>query len=178
MDLGLGEHVPKPELDSQAAVGLQLRRAADQGLCIDQPPVPELGCDPQCLGILDESAAFDRAEQTAAFQVGRDHTGDILAVAQFLRQVAMEIGYRDWKRLDEPTRDIDNQLGVRRNGETKRQDQEDGRTADQLQGHVPNISRGLNRSVSSRQMSYFLIGSLNGLQMSIARLAFSAALRK
>ena len=62
--LRLGEHVPKPELDLQAAVRLHAHRAVDQRLGIDDAPVGEPGLHLQRRRILEEGPLVQRLESS------------------------------------------------------------------------------------------------------------------
>ena len=103
----LRQHVPQAELDSQAAIGLLRDGAADQRIGIDQAPVAETRHALQIAGVLDESGAIDRPEQSRTLEIGGNDRGNLRAEIAGLRRTAGEIRHRDRQRLNVGIGNID-----------------------------------------------------------------------
>ncbi len=185
-ELLAGEHVPQPEFDLEAAVGLTRDAPDHEALRVDHAPILKARSHVDILDLLDECRGLDRREQAAAAQIGGDHAREVaprLRVSGAAARAAEEVEDRDRQGLDGALRDVEPQHRVRgaaqrdqrRSGRAGREDLAAGKTDCRerrrekfwlhagLGGafvHPPNMSRGSKVTSTSFQTSYLWAGNV------------------
>ena len=124
--------------------------------------------------LVGEGLRVDRLEQARALEIGRQHLRDL---RPDLTVAAGEVRERDRQRLDVAARDVDVQLGARRERYAERGESDPRARGAAGDGEAHVMSLGSKVMVKVCHRSYLSGGSLSGWHVGLrsARKALSAA---
>ena len=178
-ELLLGENVPQPELDREAAVGLRRDVAGDQRLRVQDAPIGVVRRRARRRVLIDEGALIERLEQARAFEIRRQHLRDVMAHLRALVR-AGEIRNRDRHGLHLAVGDVEMKLGARRGRGERDTERDQGGERNGGEANHPAMSLGSKVMVKICHSLYLSSGSLSGVHCGLknARRAESAAARK